>query len=170
MDEVAGTDRFVADVVALYGGPGVKAACLELQDGAGVDVSVTLAAALLGLHGFALPDDGLARLRAAGLDDLVQATDLVRGVRRRLAERDGWPSPLARRTLDAEIAVEMVQIAFIWRERSNGFEPAPASLDLARANLRRATGPAAPERLLEVIGAALVPFVAGTRPQDREHG
>jgi uncharacterized protein (TIGR02444 family) len=170
MGDIATTARFVADVVALYDGPGVKAACLELQDGSGADVSVMLAAAMLGLRGFALRGDGLKLLRDAGLDDLVQATDLVRGVRRGLAERHGWPSPLARRTLDAEIAVEMVQIAFIWHEREQGFDAAPPSLDSALVNLRRAAGPAAPVHLVEVIGEALGPFLHDTRPQDREHG
>ena len=162
MSDGAATDRFVADIVALYGRPGVKDACLALQDGSGVDVSVTLAAAMLGLRGHALPEDGLGRLREAGLAELVQATDLVRGVRRRLAERDGWPSPLARRTLDAELAVEMIQIAFIWHERQRGFDAASPSLDLALANLRRAVGPAAPTQLVEVIGRVLADFVVDT--------
>jgi uncharacterized protein (TIGR02444 family) len=111
------TNELGTDAVGLYGRPGVSAACLLLQERAGLDVNVLLMAAWTGAK----------RKRALGAADIRRASALVadwhaqiviplRAVRRRLKSGPA-PAPseqtdnLRAKIQDVEISAEIIELS-----------------------------------------------------------
>ena len=133
--------RFWRHAVALYGAPGVKAACLALQDEHGADVNLLLYGAYAGAVMGRRLDDAAWRTLVAGTEvwrtEIVQA---VRAVRRRAkaltaaAPELGFVYESLQRTeLDAERAEHAMLIALDDASApAEGGDPA----SLAAANMR----------------------------------
>jgi uncharacterized protein (TIGR02444 family) len=83
--------------VALYGRPGVEAACLELQQRHRIDVNLVLLCLWLGERGTALDGEALARLCHAADRWQLEVVRPLRNLRRRLKARltDGEPNSVA---------------------------------------------------------------------------
>jgi uncharacterized protein (TIGR02444 family) len=83
--------------VALYGRPGVEAACIELQQRHRIDVNLVLLCLWLAERGTALDDEALARLCHAADRWQVEVVRPLRTLRRRLKARlaDGEPNSIA---------------------------------------------------------------------------
>jgi uncharacterized protein (TIGR02444 family) len=83
--------------VALYGRPGVEAACIELQRRHRIDVNLVLLCLWLGERGTALDGEALARLCHAADRWQVEVVRPLRTLRQRLKARlaDGEPNSIA---------------------------------------------------------------------------
>jgi uncharacterized protein (TIGR02444 family) len=135
--------------VALYGRPGVEAACIELQRRHRIDVNLLLLCLWLGERGTALDGEGVARLCHAADRWQVEVVRPLRTLRRRLKSRiadrepnsiaGDWPklaAALRERTIVLEIEaehLEQVHLGQVAAALAAGAAPGPA---LAGANLR----------------------------------
>ncbi|ALJ34852.1 TIGR02444 family protein [Azospirillum brasilense] len=121
--------------LAVYGRPGVPAACLDLQDRLGQDVNLLLFAAWAGMACNAdLPAEELARIDTAVApwrDGMVRP---LRAIRRRAKGED---DTLYKRLKAAELEAERVQQDRLFA--LSGLTPAPGGdgAALAAANLYR---------------------------------
>ncbi len=120
--------------LALYGRPGVPAACLDLQDRLGQDVNLLLFAAWAGMACNAdLPAAELARIDSAVAPWRAEVVRPLRAVRRRVKGED---DALYRRMKAAELEAERVQQDRLFA--LSGLKPAPGGgVALAAANLYR---------------------------------
>ncbi|AWK88014.1 TIGR02444 family protein [Azospirillum thermophilum] len=118
--------------LAVYGRPGVPAACLSLQDRRGVDVNVLLFAAWAGMAcSVRLTADALAAVDAGGRTWREEVVRPLRAVRRRLKEED---DALYRRLKAAELEAERIQQDRMFA--ACGLRPAPGGTrETAAANL-----------------------------------
>jgi uncharacterized protein (TIGR02444 family) len=135
--------------VALYGRPGVEAACIELQRRHRIDVNLVLLCLWLGERGAALDGEALARLCHAADRWQVEVVRPLRSLRRRLKARiaDGEPNSIAgdwpklaaalrERAIALEIEaehLEQVHLGPVAAALAASAAPGPA---LAGANLR----------------------------------
>jgi uncharacterized protein (TIGR02444 family) len=135
--------------VALYGRPGVEAACLELQQRHRIDVNLVLLCLWLGERGTALDGEALARLCHAADRWQLEVVRPLRNLRRRLKARladaepnsvaGDWPGLAAsvrERAIALEIDAEHLEQVHLGRVAAGlaaGATPGPA---LAGANLR----------------------------------
>jgi uncharacterized protein (TIGR02444 family) len=107
--------------LALYGEPGVEAACLALQDRAGTDVNLLLFATWLGATGRDLGPAGLARARQLVADWQTRLVQPLRVVRRELKPRLAAVDPMLRGPLTAtrqqlaevELALERAELIML---------------------------------------------------------
>ena len=92
------SDDIWAFVLRLYGQPGVPQACLDLQDGFGIDVSLLLFSAWLARRGTALD-----AARAAAARDMIAPwhQDVVRTLRRVRQRLKTGPAPAPSPATDA---------------------------------------------------------------------
>ncbi|MBP2298678.1 TIGR02444 family protein [Azospirillum picis] len=128
----AGGNPFWDFSLAVYGRPGVPAACLALQDRRGVDVNVLLFAAWTGLacaERLSAEELGRADAAVAGWRDEVVRP--LRAIRRRSKGED---EELYRRMKAAELEAERVQQDRLFT--AAGRRPRPGgTLELAAANM-----------------------------------
>jgi len=135
--------------VALYGRPGVEAACLELQQRHRIDVNVVLLCLWLGERGTALDGEALARLCHAADRWQLEVVRPLRSLRRRLKGRIGdaepnsvagdWPALAAsvrERAIALEIDAEHLEQVHLGRVAAALAASAAAGPALAGANLR----------------------------------
>jgi uncharacterized protein (TIGR02444 family) len=135
--------------VALYGRPGVEAACIELQQRQRIDVNLVLLCVWLGERGTALDDEALARLCHAADRWQVEVVRPLRTLRRRLKTRLAhcepnsgareWPELAAsvrERAISLEIDAEHLEQLHLGRVAAALPAGAPAGPALAGANLR----------------------------------
>ncbi|KAA0683462.1 TIGR02444 family protein [Roseomonas genomospecies 6] len=120
--------------LAVYGRPGVPAACLDLQDRLGQDVNLLLFAAWAGMDCNAdLPAAELERIDSAVAPWRAEVVRPLRAVRRRVKGED---DALYRRMKAAELEAERVQQDRLFA--LSGLTPAPGgSVEAAAANLCR---------------------------------
>lgn len=120
--------------LAVYGRPGVPAACLDLQDRLGQDVNVLLFAAWAGMACNAdLPAEELGRIDRAVAPWRDEVVRPLRAVRRRAKGED---DALYRRLKAAELEAERVQQDRLFA--LSGLAPAQGGgVALAAANLYR---------------------------------
>ncbi|CAO3375665.1 TIGR02444 family protein [Azospirillum argentinense] len=120
--------------LAVYGRPGVPAACLDLQDRLGQDVNVLLFAAWAGMACNAdLPAEELARIDAAVAPWRDEVVRPLRSVRRRAKGED---DALYKRLKAAELEAERAQQDRLFA--LSGLAPAPGGgVARAAANLYR---------------------------------
>jgi uncharacterized protein (TIGR02444 family) len=105
----------------LYGEPGVEAACLTLQDRAGVDVNLLLFATWLGATGRRLEPSVLTRARQSAEDWQSRVVQPLRVVRRELKPRLAAVGPRLRGPLTAtrqqlaevELALERAELIML---------------------------------------------------------
>ncbi|MBP2230680.1 uncharacterized protein (TIGR02444 family) [Azospirillum agricola] len=127
-----GANPFWDFSLAVYGRPGVPAACLALQDGRGVDVNLLLFAAWAGMDcAAALSPAALERIDAAVADWRREVVRPLRAVRRRVkAEDDG----LYARMKAVELEAERIQQDRLFA--AGGLSPRPGGgVALAAANM-----------------------------------
>ena len=133
--------RFWDFSLDFYARPGVPAACLELQDRAGVDVNVLLFLLHLAAHGRALDRAGVAQIDAAVTDWRAQVVQPLRTARRALkapspafagADSAALRSAIKRDELEAE-RIQQQTIAALFPPATSGTAAAPAAA--LRANL-----------------------------------
>lgn len=135
--------------VALYGRPGVEAACLELQKRHRIDVNLVLLCLWLGERGTALDGEALARLCHAADRWQVEVVRPLRNLRRRLKTRIAdaepnsvageWPelaTSLRERAIALEIDAEHLEQLHLGRVAGGLAASATAGPALAGANLR----------------------------------
>jgi uncharacterized protein (TIGR02444 family) len=135
--------------VALYGRPGVEAACIELQRRHRIDVNLVLLCLWLGERGTALDGEALARLCHAADRWQVEVVRPLRTLRRRLKTRlaDGEPNSVAgdwpelaasirERAIALEIDAEHLEQLHLGRVAAGLPTGATAGPALAGANLR----------------------------------
>lgn len=135
--------------VALYGRPGVEAACLELQQRHRIDVNLVLLCLWLGERGTALDGEALARLCHAADRWQLEVVRPLRNLRRRLKSRiaDGEPNSIAgdwpelatsvrERAIALEIDAEHLEQVHLGRVAAGLPAAARAGPALAGANLR----------------------------------
>ncbi|MFP4606752.1 MAG: TIGR02444 family protein [Thiohalospira sp.] len=141
---------------SLYARHGVREACLQLQDGAGRDVTLLLAAVWLGCRGrmagpaeWAAVDAELAPWREGVVEPL-------RGVRRRLRERaDGSEVEALREQVKAaELAAEFRALAWLEGRLAVVGVPSGPGVDAVAANLAAVAGSAAPAAALAALRGA----------------
>ncbi|NUB09775.1 TIGR02444 family protein [Azospirillum sp. Vi22] len=120
--------------LAVYGRPGVPAACLDLQDRLGQDVNLLLFTAWAGMACNAdLPAEELARIDSAVAPWRDEVVRPLRAVRRRAKGED---DALYKRLKAAELEAERVQQDRLFA--LSGLTPAPGGgVALAAANLYR---------------------------------
>ncbi|GAA4252771.1 TIGR02444 family protein [Azospirillum formosense] len=120
--------------LAVYGRPGVPAACLDLQDRLGQDVNLLLFAAWAGMACNAdLPAEELARIDSAIAPWRDEVVRPLRAVRRRAK---GGDDALYKRLKAAELEAERVQQDRLFA--LSGLTPAPGGgVALAAVNLYR---------------------------------
>lgn len=120
--------------LAVYGRPGMPAACLDLQDRLGQDVNVLLFAAWAGMDCNAdLPAAELERIDTAVALWRAEVVRPLRAVRRRVKGED---DALYRRMKAAELEAERVQQDRLFA--LSGLIPAPGGgVGVAAANLCR---------------------------------
>jgi uncharacterized protein (TIGR02444 family) len=146
--------------VAIYGRPGVREACLRLQDEAGLDVNVLLYCLWRAARGTDLAADDLRARLAALAPWMAAAVKPLRTLRRALKAADGLPSEageLARQLSALELEAERTAQGLIlsaWPEPPAGAmgqghalthlslyvslaqaRPSPDDLDLLAASL-----------------------------------
>jgi uncharacterized protein (TIGR02444 family) len=135
--------------VALYGRPGVEAACLELQQRHQIDVNLVLLCLWLGERGATLDEETLARLCHAAERWQIEVVRPLRALRQRLKTRiaDRAPNSVAgdwselaasirRQTIALELEAEHLEQLHLGRgvvRLADNGEPGPA---LACVNLR----------------------------------
>jgi uncharacterized protein (TIGR02444 family) len=135
--------------VALYGRPGVEAACLELQQRHRIDVNLVLLCLWLGERGTALDGEALARLCHAADRWQLEVVRPLRTLRRRLKGRladaepnsvaGDWPGLAAsvrERAIALEIDAEHLEQVHLGRVAAGLAANAPPGPALAGANLR----------------------------------
>lgn len=135
--------------VALYGRPGVEAACIELQQRHRIDVNLVLLCLWLGERGTALDGEALARLCHAADRWQVEVVRPLRTLRRRLKARiaDGEPNSVAgdwpelaasirERTIALEMDAEHLEQIHLGRVAAGLAAGATSGPALAGANLR----------------------------------
>jgi len=135
--------------VALYGRPGVEAACLELQQRHRIDVNLVLLCLWLGERGTALDGEALARLCHAADRWQLEVVRPLRTLRRRLKGRlaDGEPNSVAgdwpalaasvrERAIALEIDAEHLEQVHLGRVVAGLPATAASGPALAGANLR----------------------------------
>jgi uncharacterized protein (TIGR02444 family) len=135
--------------VALYGRPGVEAACLELQQRHRIDVNLVLLCLWLGEHGTALDGEALARLCHAADRWQLEVVRPLRTLRRRLKGRladaepnsiaGDWPALAAsvrERAIALEIDAEHLEQVHLGRVAAALAASAASGPALAGANLR----------------------------------
>ncbi|WP_454018001.1 TIGR02444 family protein [Azospirillum sp. Marseille-Q6669] len=120
--------------LAVYGRPGVPAACLDIQDRLGQDVNLLLFAAWAGMACSAdLPADELARIDSAVAPWRDEVVRPLRAVRRRAKGED---DALYKRLKAAELEAERVQQDRLFA--LSGLTPAAGGgVALAATNLYR---------------------------------
>jgi uncharacterized protein (TIGR02444 family) len=136
--------------VALYGRPGVEAACVELQRRHRIDVNLVLLCLWLGERGTALDGEALARLCHAADRWQVEVVRPLRTLRQRLKARlaDGEPNSIAgdwpelatsvrERAIALEIDAEHLEQLHLGRVAAALPAGAAAGPVLAGANLRQ---------------------------------
>jgi uncharacterized protein (TIGR02444 family) len=142
-------DLFWDYSVALYGRPGVEAACLELQQRHRIDVNLVLLCLWLGERGTALDGEALARLCHAADRWQLEVVRPLRTLRRRLKGRladaepnsvaGDWPGLAAsvrERAIALEIDAEHLEQVHLGRVAAGLAANAPPGPALAGANLR----------------------------------
>ncbi len=138
--------------LAVYGRPGVPAACLALQDGRGVDVNLLLFAAWAGREcATPLSVETLGRIDAAVSDWRLEVVRPLRAVRRRLKGED---EALYQRLKAVELAAERIQQDRLFA--AGGLAPRPGGdWALAAANMALLVpgGDPALDALVALIGA-----------------
>jgi uncharacterized protein (TIGR02444 family) len=135
--------------VALYGRPGVEAACLELQQRHRIDVNLVLLCLWLGERGTALDGEALARLCHAADRWQLEVVRPLRTLRRRLKGRiadaepnsvaGDWPGLAAsvrERAIALEIDAEHLEQVHLGRVAAGLPASAASGPALAGANLR----------------------------------
>ncbi|MGH6918441.1 MAG: TIGR02444 family protein [Geminicoccaceae bacterium] len=135
--------------VALYGRPGVEAACIELQQRHRIDVNLVLLCLWLGERGTALDGEALARLCHAADRWQLEVVRPLRNLRRRLKARlaDGEPNSVAgdwpgltasvrERAIALEIDAEHLEQVHLGRVAAALPAGSAAGPALAGANLR----------------------------------
>jgi len=135
--------------VALYGRPGVEAACLELQQRHRIDVNLVLLCLWLGERGTALDGEALARLCHAADRWQLEVVRPLRTLRRRLKGRladaepnsvaGDWPGLAAsvrERAIALEIDAEHLEQVHLGRVAAGLPATAASGPALAGANLR----------------------------------
>lgn len=135
--------------VALYGRPGVEAACIELQQRHRIDVNLVLLCLWLGERGTALDGEALARLCHAADRWQLEVVRPLRNLRRRLKARlaDGEPNSVAgdwpgltasvrERAIALEIDAEHLEQVHLGRVAAAWPAGSTAGPALAGANLR----------------------------------
>ncbi len=141
---------FWAFSLAVYGRPGVPAACVALQDRHGLDVNVLLFAAWAGMEcGVALSAERLAAVDSTIAAWRREVVRPLRAVRRRVkAEDDG----LYQRMKAVELEAERIQQDRLFA--LGGLTPQPGgNADMAAANMALLAPGGDP--MLEVLAAAL---------------
>lgn len=136
--------------LALYGQPGVEAACLELQRRHGLDVNLVLLCCWAARRGIALDGASLARARAAVDGWQAEVVRPLRALRRwlkaKLADPDPgsvvetWPAlagAIRERALALEIDAEHLAQLGLARLTEPLPAGAPPGVRLAAANLAR---------------------------------
>jgi uncharacterized protein (TIGR02444 family) len=136
--------------VALYGRPGVEAACIELQSRHRIDVNLVLLCLWLAERGTALDGEALARLCHAADRWQAEVVRPLRTLRRRLKARlaDAEPNSIAgdwpelagsvrERTIALEIDAEHLEQLHLGRVAAALPTDAAAGPVLAGANLRQ---------------------------------
>ena len=108
--------------LAIYASPAVQRACLELQDGAGVDVNVLLYMLWLGVQGRRLSDDDVTGVLAAVDPWRVDVVVPLRAARRSLktppaAVEPGGAEALRALVKKVELEAERLQQAALFRYR-----------------------------------------------------
>jgi uncharacterized protein (TIGR02444 family) len=135
--------------VALYGRPGVEAACLELQQRHRIDVNLVLLCLWLAERGTALDGEALARLCHAADRWQLEVVRPLRTLRRRLKARladaepnsvaGDWPGLAAsvrERAIALEIDAEHLEQVHLGRVAAGLPATAASGPALAGANLR----------------------------------
>jgi uncharacterized protein (TIGR02444 family) len=135
--------------VALYGRPGVEAACIELQRRHRIDVNLVLLCLWLGERGTALDGEALARLCHAAdrwqLEVVRPLRTLRRRLKARLADREpnsvagDWPelaTSVRERAIALEIDAEHLEQVHLGRVAAGLPASATSGPALAGANLR----------------------------------
>ncbi len=147
---MGGANPFWDFSLAVYGRPGVPAACLSLQDGHGVDVNVLLFAVWAGMEcATALSPAALAGIDAAVAEWRREVVQPLRAVRRRVKAED---EELYRRMKAAELEAERVQQDRLFA--AGGLVPQPGGGPaLAVANMARLVPDA--DSALEALAVAL---------------
>jgi uncharacterized protein (TIGR02444 family) len=157
--------------LAVYGAPGVSAACLELQERRGADVNLLLYAAFVGASGRGRLDAAeLARCRAAVRPWSELVVTRLRQVRRALKQDLGAVSAAAAAALRRRLAaleLEAEQLEQIALAARLGAPPQAIAAEAdraadARANMAAylATLPAANE----AVDAAAITTITGSLP------
>lgn len=131
--------------VAFYAEPGVSAACLALQDEAGHDVNLILAAAWLALDGRELASKLASALRALGEEHQARVIRPLRRARRGieaigvpgrlLAARDRQRRAIGAAELDCEHLEQLALEALIAAARPGPAAGEPPVASLFRVNL-----------------------------------
>ena len=137
-----GSSAFWRFSLRFYARPGVAPACLDLQDGAGVDVNVMLYVLFLAQQGRLIERDEVARLDAMARSWRDQVVQPLRTMRRQLKGSIGPLDPESSANLRAdvkriELAAERLQQETLERLApcaSLGTQ-APSRVAAARANL-----------------------------------
>lgn len=132
---------FCAFCESVWAAPGVEAACLELQDGHGADVSLVLLALYLSAQGRTADDAVTRRARAAATDWTPHVTAHLRAARRALKGRD---SALYRAALALELDAERALLARLAAIAADAPAAEPGDA-LTAANLIALAGAAAAE-------------------------
>jgi uncharacterized protein (TIGR02444 family) len=122
----------------LYGKPGVEAACLALQDRAGIDVNLLLFATWLGATGRRLEPSVLARARQLVEDWQSRVVQPLRVVRRELKPRLAAVGPTLRGPLTAtrqqlaevELALERTELIML-EELADSLPAGPCDREIA---------------------------------------
>jgi uncharacterized protein (TIGR02444 family) len=148
--------------LAVYGRPGVAAACLALQDGPGLDVNLLLFCCWAGLRGHRLAAEELEAAAAVSSPWQRDIVAPLRAIRRRLKQAPGLDpaecAALYEQAKALELAAEEAEqrllaaaVPFAARESSDADQAACAA-----ANLRLYAGPAGAE-----AAGALAALLAG---------
>lgn len=138
---------------AAYDRPGVRDACLELQDGHDMDVVVLLWCIWAGEHHGPLDTEAMRRIVADASTWQADVVGPLRTVRRRLRQDDGSPAPsedteaaaarsrLRRQVADAELAAEAIQLDYLEAATAAAVAASsivgPAGTAAVQANLAR---------------------------------
>jgi uncharacterized protein (TIGR02444 family) len=152
--------------MAVYGEPGVEAACLDLQDRCGLDVNLLLYACWVAVHGVVLERRHIEALGDFARPWRQAAIEPLRRIRRRLKlDPLGMPAPeveaFRQRVKAAELEAERLLLA-AWARRATlgGGVPDIEAESLARRNLEACF--AAAERLPDGRdGLAIAAILAG---------
>jgi len=121
--------------LAVYGRPGVDAACIDLQDRLGVDVNLLLLALWAGaVCGARLSGAEAERLAAEAAAWHRPVVAPLRGVRRHLKGIDG--AEALRQAVKA-VELESERLEQVRLCRASGLRPGTPDWDAAEANLRR---------------------------------